>query len=140
MLWIRDIVVRIREAQKHTDPYPQYVLRTKLKRKANSKSSIAGSAIRYGIWICVGSGVNQKHKQGTSTVFARYVTIRILPLVLYCVCLLQGELDNGRGRARLNMFRHLHEIQSGRWETQFARSKTFSTIIRTGIRSNPTHS
>ena len=26
----------------------------------------------------------------------------------------QGELDNGRGRARLNMFRHLHEIQSGR--------------------------
>ena len=28
--------------------------------------------------------------------------------------LTQGELDNGRGRARLNMFRHLHEIQSGR--------------------------
>ena len=27
--------------------------------------------------------------------------------------LTQGELDNGRGRARLNMFRHLHEIQSG---------------------------
>ncbi|CAG0888514.1 unnamed protein product [Darwinula stevensoni] len=26
----------------------------------------------------------------------------------------QGELDNGRGRARLNMFRHLHEIQTGR--------------------------
>ena len=26
----------------------------------------------------------------------------------------QGELDNGRGAARLNMFRHLHEIQSGR--------------------------
>lgn len=25
--------------------------------------------------------------------------------------LTQGELDNGRGRARLNMFRHLHEIQ-----------------------------
>ena len=25
-----------------------------------------------------------------------------------------GELDNGRGRARLNLFRHLHEIQSGR--------------------------
>ena len=25
-----------------------------------------------------------------------------------------GELDNGRGRARLNMFRHLHEIQTGR--------------------------
>jgi GTPase len=23
------------------------------------------------------------------------------------------ELDNGRGRARLNLFRHLHEIQSG---------------------------
>jgi len=28
--------------------------------------------------------------------------------------LTQGELDNGRGKARLNMFRHLHEIQSGR--------------------------
>lgn len=25
-----------------------------------------------------------------------------------------GELDNGRGRARLNMFRHMHEIQTGR--------------------------
>lgn len=28
--------------------------------------------------------------------------------------LIQGEFDNGRGRARLNMFRHMHEIQSGR--------------------------
>ncbi|XP_013391354.1 GTP-binding protein 2-like [Lingula anatina] len=28
--------------------------------------------------------------------------------------LTQGELDNGHGRARLNLFRHLHEIQSGR--------------------------
>ena len=28
--------------------------------------------------------------------------------------LTQSELDNGRGRARLNLFRHLHEIQSGR--------------------------
>lgn len=26
----------------------------------------------------------------------------------------QGELDNGRGRARLNMLRHLHEIKTGR--------------------------
>ena len=25
-----------------------------------------------------------------------------------------GELDDGRGRARLNLFRHLHEIQTGR--------------------------
>ena len=25
-----------------------------------------------------------------------------------------GDLDNGRGKARLNMFRHLHEIQTGR--------------------------
>ena len=25
-----------------------------------------------------------------------------------------GELDNGRGRARLNLFRHVHEIQTGR--------------------------
>jgi len=28
--------------------------------------------------------------------------------------LTQGQLDNGRGLARLNMFRHLHEVQSGR--------------------------
>ncbi|KAF5284739.1 hypothetical protein FQA39_LY04464 [Lamprigera yunnana] len=28
--------------------------------------------------------------------------------------LTQGSLDNGRGRARLNMFRHLHEIKTGR--------------------------
>ncbi|KAK2145176.1 hypothetical protein LSH36_697g03132 [Paralvinella palmiformis] len=28
--------------------------------------------------------------------------------------LTHGEHDNGRGRARLNLFRHLHEIQSGR--------------------------
>ncbi|KAK7104445.1 GTP-binding protein 2-like [Littorina saxatilis] len=28
--------------------------------------------------------------------------------------LTQSELDNGRGCARLNLFRHLHEIQSGR--------------------------
>ncbi|VVC87611.1 unnamed protein product [Leptidea sinapis] len=28
--------------------------------------------------------------------------------------LTQGELDNGRGSARLNMFRHLHEVKSGR--------------------------
>jgi len=28
--------------------------------------------------------------------------------------LTKGELDNGRGRARLNTFRHLHEVQSGR--------------------------
>lgn len=26
----------------------------------------------------------------------------------------QGEMDNGRGKARLNLFRHLHEFQSGR--------------------------
>ena len=25
-----------------------------------------------------------------------------------------GELDNGRGRSRLNMLRHLHEIRTGR--------------------------
>lgn len=28
--------------------------------------------------------------------------------------LTHGRLDNGRGRARLNVFRHPHEIQSGR--------------------------
>lgn len=28
--------------------------------------------------------------------------------------LTQGQLDNGRGLARLNMFRHLHEVQTGR--------------------------
>lgn len=27
--------------------------------------------------------------------------------------LTHGELDNGRGKARLNLFRHLHEIQTG---------------------------
>ena len=27
--------------------------------------------------------------------------------------LTHGEMDNGRGRSRLNLFRHLHEIQSG---------------------------
>lgn len=27
--------------------------------------------------------------------------------------LTHGELDNGRGKARLNLFKHLHEIQSG---------------------------
>ncbi len=28
--------------------------------------------------------------------------------------LTQGEMDNGRGKARLNLFRHLHEVQTGR--------------------------
>lgn len=28
--------------------------------------------------------------------------------------LTQGNLDNGHGKARLNMFRHLHEVQTGR--------------------------
>ena len=28
--------------------------------------------------------------------------------------LTHGEMDNGRGRARLDLFRHMHEIQSGR--------------------------
>lgn len=28
--------------------------------------------------------------------------------------LTQGQLDNGHGEARLNLFRHLHEIQTGR--------------------------
>ncbi len=28
--------------------------------------------------------------------------------------LTHGELDNGSGRARLNLFRHPHEIQTGR--------------------------
>uniref|UniRef100_A0A0A9X3A5 GTP-binding protein 2 n=2 Tax=Lygus hesperus TaxID=30085 RepID=A0A0A9X3A5_LYGHE len=28
--------------------------------------------------------------------------------------LTEGQLDNGRGRARLNTFRHLHEVRSGR--------------------------
>ena len=30
-----------------------------------------------------------------------------------CGVLTHGELDNGSGKARLNLFRHLHEIQSG---------------------------
>lgn len=33
---------------------------------------------------------------------------------MYTGVLTQGELDNGRGRARLNMLRHLHEIKTGR--------------------------
>lgn len=33
---------------------------------------------------------------------------------MYVGVLTQGELDNGRGRARLNMLRHLHEIKTGR--------------------------
>ena len=28
--------------------------------------------------------------------------------------LTHGETDNGRGRARLDLFRHLHEMKSGR--------------------------
>uniref|UniRef100_A0A915L543 Tr-type G domain-containing protein n=1 Tax=Romanomermis culicivorax TaxID=13658 RepID=A0A915L543_ROMCU len=28
--------------------------------------------------------------------------------------LTQGEMDNGRGKSRLNLFRHLHEVQTGR--------------------------
>ncbi|VDP14863.1 unnamed protein product [Soboliphyme baturini] len=28
--------------------------------------------------------------------------------------LTEGEMDNGRGKSRLNLFRHLHEIQTGR--------------------------
>jgi len=47
--------------------------------------------------------------------------------------LTQGQLDNGRGRARLNMFRHLHEIQSGRTssishEVKKAQKCSFSAI------------
>ena len=37
-----------------------------------------------------------------------------LKLFFFLGVLTQGQLDNGRGRARLNMFRHLHEIQTGR--------------------------
>ena len=28
--------------------------------------------------------------------------------------LVKGDLDDGRGRARVNLFRHKHEIESGR--------------------------
>ena len=35
-------------------------------------------------------------------------------LDIYVSTAISGELDNGRGRARLNLFRHLHEVQTGR--------------------------
>lgn len=31
-----------------------------------------------------------------------------------CGVLTQGVLDNGQGKSRLNIFRHLHEFRSGR--------------------------
>lgn len=42
--------------------------------------------------------------------------------------LTQGELDNGRGSARLNMFRHLHEIHSGRTSCISHESLGFDTL------------
>jgi GTPase len=44
--------------------------------------------------------------------------------------LTQGELDNGRGRARLNLFRHLHEIQSGRMHTILSYLPDFDKIMK----------
>lgn len=41
--------------------------------------------------------------------------------------LTHNELDNGRGRARLNMFRHLHEIHSGRTSCVSHESLGFDT-------------
>lgn len=42
--------------------------------------------------------------------------------------LTQGELDDGRGMARLNMFRHLHEVQTG-MNSRFMSIKVFLTNI-----------
>ncbi|KAG7217938.1 hypothetical protein INR49_020760 [Caranx melampygus] len=50
-------------------------------------------------WTCGGVAVLGNVDAGKSTLLG---------------VLTQGELDNGRGRARLNLFRHLHEIQTGR--------------------------
>ena len=41
--------------------------------------------------------------------------------------LTQGELDNGRGSSRLNLFRHRHEIQSGRTSSISREILGFST-------------
>jgi len=45
--------------------------------------------------------------------------------------LTQGQLDNGRGRARLNMFRHLHEVQSGRTSSISHEILGFDTQVST---------
>lgn len=73
------------------------------------------------------SGPNQLYCQILNTgfdllhIFFQFIDIRVACLgnvdvgksTLLSV-LSYGDLDDGRGRARLNMFRHLHEIQSGR--------------------------
>lgn len=52
--------------------------------------------------------------------------------------LTQGELDNGRGRARLNLFRHLHEIQTGRTSSISFEILGFNS--KGEVRKDPTHS
>lgn len=49
--------------------------------------------------------------------------------------LTQGELDNGRGRARLNLFRHLHEIQSGRTSSISHETLGFNSKGEVGYKS-----
>jgi hypothetical protein len=43
-----------------------------------------------------------------------YYPVVLLGEKVAYITILSGELDNGRGSARLNMFRHLHEVKSGR--------------------------
>lgn len=57
--------------------------------------------------------------------------------------LTQGELDNGRGRARLNLFRHLHEIESGRTSSISheilgfnSKGKVYTLQTRSSIQAN----
>lgn len=39
---------------------------------------------------------------------------KVKKILFFSGVITQGEMDNGRGKARLNLFRHLHEFQSGR--------------------------
>ncbi len=84
VLWIRDILVRIREAQKHNESWSTTLHRKKLKKKDEFKKFNwrVRNKVKCDIWICVGTGADLKHCQGTITVATRYVTIRILPLIL----------------------------------------------------------
>ena len=50
--------------------------------------------------------------------------------------LTQGQLDNGRGSARLNMFRHLHEVQTGRTSSISHEILGFDSQVRYNICNN----
>lgn len=50
--------------------------------------------------------------------------------------LTQGEFDNGRGLARLIMFRHMHEIQSGRTSSISHETLGFDSQVRIQCKTN----